>query len=74
MPIKRSYKYDPIEDSPEYLAIRQELEEKILAQLGGQLTRANAHRYAGLKKKILKEDYAMDWKSPQELNPRIKFN
>ena len=30
--------------------------------------------YPGLKKEILKKDYGIDWKSPQELNPRIKFN
>ena len=42
--------------------------------MGGEMTRGNAHLYAGLKKEILKTVYGIDWSSPQELNPRIKFN
>ena len=71
---KRNYKYDPVEDTPEYLAIKDELEAKIIEKMGGEMTRGNAHLYATLKKEILKKDYGIDWRSPQELNPRIKFN
>ena len=74
MEIKRNYKYDPVEDTPEYQAIKDELEAKILERMGGEMTRGNAYMYPGLKKEILKKDYGIDWKSPQELNPRIKFN
>lgn len=71
---KRIYKYDPVEDTSEYLAIKDELEAKIIERMGGEMTRSNAHLYTPLKKEILKKDYGIDWKSPQELNPRIKFN
>ena len=71
---KRNYKYDPVEDTPGYIAIKDELEAKILERLGGELTRGNAHLYVPIKKEILKKDYGIEWKSPQELNPRIKFN
>lgn len=74
METKRNYKYDPVEDTPEYQAIKDELEAKILERMGGEMTRSNAYMYPGLKKEILKKDYGIDWKSPQELNPRIKFN
>ena len=74
METKRNYKYDPVEDTPEYQAIKDELEAKILERMGGEMTRGNAYMYSGLKKEILKKDYGIDWKSPQELNPRIKFN
>ena len=74
METKRNYKYDPVEDTPEYQAIKDELEAKVLERMGGEMTRGNAYMYAGLKKEILKKDYGIDWKSPQELNPRIKFN
>lgn len=74
MTIKRNYRYDPIEDTPAYQAIQDELHEKILARMGGEMNRGNAHMYPGLKKEILKKEYGMDWKSPQELNPRIRFN
>ena len=71
---KRNYKYDPVEDTTEYLAIKDELEAKIIERMGGEMTRGNAHLYTSLKKEILKKDYGIDWKSPQELNPKIKFN
>ena len=38
------------------------------------MNRGNAHMYVKFKKEILKSDYNIDWKSPQELNPKIKFN
>ena len=71
---KRGYKYDPIEDTPEYKAIETELHEKIIAKMGGEMNRGNAYMYAKLKKEILQRDYNINWKSPQELNPKIKFN
>ena len=71
---KRNYKYDPVEDTPEYKAVEEELHAKILERMGGELTRGNAHLYVSLKKEILKTEYGIDWKSPQELNPRIRFN
>ena len=71
---KRGYKYDPIEDTPEYIAIKDELHAKIIEKMGGEMNRGNAYLYPKYKKEILKSDYNIDWKSPQELNPRIKFN
>ena len=56
---KRNYKYDPVEDTPEYLAIKDELEAKILERMGGEMTRGNAHLYTPLKKEILKKDYGI---------------
>lgn len=74
MEVKRNHKYHPVEDTSEYRAIKDELEAKILERMGGEMTRGNAYMYDGLKKEILKKDYGIDWKSPRELNPRIKFN
>lgn len=71
---KRGYVYDPIEDTDLYKEIEEELNKKILEQIGGELTRGNAYLYTKIKKEILKKDYNIDWKSPQELNPNIKFN
>lgn len=71
---KRGYVYDPIEDTDLYKEIEEELNKKILEQIGGELTRGNAYLYPKIKKEILKKDYNIDWKSPQELNPNIKFN
>ena len=71
---KRNYNYDPVEDTPEYKAIEEELHAKILEKMGGEMTRGNAHLYTKYKKEILKSEYNIECKSPQELNPRIKFN
>ena len=71
---KRGYVYDPIEDTDLYKEIEEELNKKILEQIGGELTRGNAYLYPKIKKEILKKDHNIDWKSPQELNPNIKFN
>ena len=70
----KKYIYDPIEDTEEYKKIEEEVHQKILVRLGGKLTRGNAYLYPFLKKEILKNDYNIEWKSPQELNPNIKFN
>ena len=71
---KRNYKYDPVEDTPEYKAIEEELHAKILARMGGEMNRGNAHMYPQIKKEILKNEYGIDWKTPQEISPRIRFN
>lgn len=70
----KKYIYDPIEDTEEYKKIEEEVHQKILVHLGGKLSRGNAYLYPLLKKEILKNDYNIEWKSPQELNPNIKFN
>ena len=72
--ISRNYKYDPVEDTEQYQAIKDELETKILSKMGGQINRGNAHLYVLYKKEILLADYGIEWKSPQELNPQIRFN
>lgn len=72
--ISRNYKYDLVEDTEQYQAIKDELEEKILSKMGGQINRGNAHLYVLYKKEILLADYGIEWKSPQELNPQIRFN
>lgn len=71
---QRHYKYDPIEDTPEYKAIEKELHAKILERMGGEMNRGHAYMYPRLKQEILKKEYGMDWKSPQALNPKIRFN
>ena len=71
---KRNYKHDPVEDTPEYKAIEEELHAKIFERMGGEMNRGNAHLYPKFKKEILKNDYNIDWKSPAELNPHIIFD
>jgi len=72
-------KYDPLEDTPEYLAIQEELDKEIQAKIKedgfpDRVFHGYCHVYWERKKKILKEKYNMEWKSPAELNPYIIFD
>lgn len=68
-------KFDPIENTYEYKIIEKELEELIQKKIGSERRRFGyCHLYWATKKKILKEKYGIDWKSPAELNPRVKFD
>lgn len=71
--------FDEIENTNEYKKIEKELNEKIEIKL--KLEGYNnpkqlgfCHIYWNLKKQILKSDYNIDWKSPEELNPEITFD
>ena len=70
--------FDEIENTKEYKKIEKELNKKIETKL--KLEGYNkrglgfCHIYWHLKKQILKSDYNIDWKSPDELNPGITFD
>jgi len=67
-------KMDPIEQTPEYKAIEEELDQKIRSHIGEGAYLGYCHIYWLEKKLILKYDYGMEWKSPPELNPRMFFD
>lgn len=69
---RRSLKHDPIEMTDEYLAVIDEIEEKI-----EKSRRAFGHGSCfevwSLKKSYLLE-HDIEWKTPSELNPRVLFD
>lgn len=67
-------KTDPIELTDEYLKIELELDRCIRMEIGEGGYRGYCHRYWGTKKKILKEKYGIEWKSPADMNPGIIFD
>ena len=72
-------KYDPIEDTEEYKNIVDELEQKIkscIANIEGVSPNmlGFCHIYWKIKKELLKMDYNIDWESPDELNPTVRFD
>ncbi len=67
-------KTDPIEQTPQYKAIEDELEQAIEDEIGSGSYRGKCHLYWHTKKRILREKYHMEWHSPAELNPRVKFD
>ncbi len=66
---------DPVEMTPEYIAIRFELEEKIDDALEHHRGYYDyCKEYWMVKKLILRSDYGIAWKSPAVLNPGVDFH
>jgi|GEM_PF-2057704 len=66
---------DPVELTPEYLAIRYELEEKIDEALEHERGYYDyCKEYWMAKRMILRSDYGIRWKSPASLNPTMEFH
>ena len=67
--------YDPVEDTVEYQNIRDELESELFKLMQNvNVKMGRSYKYWSLKKRILKQKYNIDWKSPPEMNPGIIFN
>lgn len=69
---RRSLKHDPVEMSEEYLAVIDEVEEKI-DQNRTMSGMGSCHEIWALKYEYLLEK-GIHWKSPQILNPRVMFD
>lgn len=66
---------DPIECSDEFLRVRYDVEkmtDEILAEKPNDGT-PFCISYWETKKSVLKENYAISWKSPADMNPDIRF-
>lgn len=66
--------HDPLEDTPEYQSIQEELNRLIVEQIGEGGGIGYCRRYWRAKQAILLERYNMEWKSPDELNTGIIFD
>ena len=68
-------KHDPVEDTPEYLEIKEELETilyehfKDVDQFMGF-----CFEYWSKKREILLSKYGIEWRSPSSMNPRVHFD
>ena len=69
---RRNLKHDPVEMTPEYLAVIDEVEEKIDKNLKYRGMGA-CHEIWNLKFQYLLEK-GISWKSPSILNPRVMFD
>ena len=70
----RGIKRDPIEYTDNYLKIELKLERLIRAEIGDGGEIGFCHKYWQTKKRVLKERFGMEWKSPGDLNPTIQFD
>lgn len=68
-------KYDPIENSAEYKAVIKDVEKELDKLLKNKPKGMGfCHIYWYEKRRILKEKYGIDWKSPSLMNPRVLFD
>lgn len=67
-------KEDPVMYTDAYLKIELELERLIREEIGEGGYMGFCHEYWWTKKRILKERYGIEWKSPVDLNPMVNFD
>ena len=66
---------DPVEDTEEYKNIEDELQRELDEIFKDSPRRLGfCHVYWATKKRILKEKYGIDWKSPKEMNPGVIYD
>ena len=65
---------DPVEYTDEYLAIEPEMEQIVRDLTGEGEYLGFCHLYWETKKRVLKERYGIDWKSPADRYPHIIFD
>ena len=71
---RSSHKYDPVEDTEEYLKVKDEVDKLAQEAVGNFRGLGTCHIFWRAKKQILKEKYGIEWKCPTELNPDILFD
>ncbi len=70
-------KHDPIEDDIKYQAVFKKVSMEVDEALIHHPRRGKigfAHVFWDEKKKMLREKYGIDWKTPKEMNPNIFFD
>ena len=75
--IDHSMNYDPIEDNADIqptLALASDEAHAELAAQGQSGGLGYCHSLWSVKKRILKEKYQVEWRSPGEMNPEVKFD
>lgn len=65
--------YDPVEDTEAYKEAMKQIGEELEERMKGREGMGNCHIYWNLKKKLLAE-VGIEWKSPRECNPFVKFD
>ena len=65
---------DPVEKTLKYKKIRKELEKELSELMKDRTGIGSCHIYWAYKKRLLREKYGIDWRSPAELNPGTLFD
>ena len=65
---------DRIEKTRAYKKVVKQVEQKVVGIIGEGGYLGYCHEFWKTKQWILKEEYNIDWKTPAELNPGVKFD
>ena len=68
----KDYPHDPIEDDPEFMPIIEAASQAAKLELSDHPCKGQRGFYSffwAAKKRILKERYSIDWKTPREMDP-----
>lgn len=74
-PSRGMFYYDPVEDTLQYKKICKQVDKKMdkkTKSVRGKF--GSCHQIWNTRKRILKEEYGMDWHTPQEMNPSCHFD
>ena len=74
-PSRGMFYYDPVEDTLQYKKICKQVDkmvDKKTKSVRGKF--GSCHQIWNTRKRILKEEYGMDWHTPQEMNPSCHFD
>lgn len=69
--------HDPVEDDPRHAAVFRTIDGEVKALLADHPQRGSEGSvtiYWDTKKRLLREKYGIDWRSPGELNPHVLFD
>lgn len=66
--------YDPIEDDPRYVHIFKEVNEQVRSRYGGMSDPGLVREMWNYKKRVLRLEYGIIWRSPADLNPCVLFD
>ena len=62
------------EPTPLPKEIEEEVNARVVALIGEDGPLGYCHEFWSVKKRILKEEYGIDWKTPAELYPHVIFD
>lgn len=54
--------------------IEKEVDAKVAAEIGEDGYLGYCHKFWAVKKRILMDEYGIDWKTPSELYPGVMFD
>lgn len=68
---------DPVEDDPRHAVVFRNIDDEVKALLADHPRRGSegfVNIYWETKKRLLKNRYGIDWRSPGEMNPQVIFD